>query len=306
MEQVTELFAQKMEAKDSSPEDEEHSESPGPEKTETEEEAPAKETEAENEPSAEEETESEEEKDEKAHEESVPYERFKEVNEKLQQYEPLAARHYQVEQYLHKAGITPREYQEGLELMALRKSNPTEYTKKLQAQLEDYEVSAGTKLPADLQKKVDDGLVDIEIARELAQLRSKNRGLESKTAVSEEDRQRQHIEQMASTLQSWATQKMQLDPAFKPKANAEAPDGMFEMMCERFQYLAATRPPATFADVQTLAETAYNDTKKRIRGFVPPPPKKKVLKGTGSTSKPKEPKTVEDVTEQIASKYGIG
>lgn len=312
-EQVTEQFISKMTETAEPPADEEEEapESDGLEKTKTEgdkgTEKGAEETEAETETPAEEES-TEETEEEAKHEEAVPYDRFKEVNEKAQAYEPLAQRQYQIEKYLHDGGVTPQEFQESLELMVLRKQNPAEYAKRMQTQLEDVEVATGSRLPTDLQKEVDDGTLSEARAKELAQLRAKSRGLEKKTTLTEEQQVANHVQQLAGSLHVWAQHKGQIDPQFKPKKSADAPDGMFEMVTERFQFLMHNKDfrKLSVEEVNRDIETAYNDVKKRFKQFAPPPAKKKVLKNTGVSTQQKEPKTIEDVMNTIATKHGIG
>jgi hypothetical protein len=236
--------------------------------------------------------------------EAVPYNRFQEVNQQLQQARPYAEAHAQLEAYLKDLGVTPEEWQNTLDLLALRKRNPAEAAKRLSVELESLQVATGAKLPADLVAKVEAGTLSEEDAKEIAALRAKANGAEQNTQSAVEAAKQQFVKSVTSAMQAWGANKKQLDPAFKPKKDAKAPDGKFEVFQGKLTLLVQNSPPRDAAEAVALAEQAYAETQALFKRFSPAPATKKVLRLNGSGKREIEPKTPEEVTEQIARKWG--
>lgn len=316
MEAVTEAFAKTLEAQSSGAE--EASEGAGQNKTKTEEEestevekeAEASDKTAETESTEEQKEESSEEKEQETEQERekfIPRERFDEVNTKLKNAEPLANAQYQLVDWCRKNNIGDQEFGEALNTWALAKSNPQEFVKRLQQKIEEVGVVTGSKLPKDLADEVEGGSLSEARAKELAQLRLKANGHEGVLRKTAEETQAAWVQAMSQTMTSWASTKMAVDPDFVPKKDPKAVDGKFEDFLMRFQALTSQKPPQNFADVTLLAEEAYKATEAMIKRFRPAPVKKKVLTTVGSSATGKvQPKTMDDVTELVARKHGIG
>lgn len=279
------------------PAEEEAAEGVGQESTKTEEAA--------GEPAVEEAESTEGEQTEEGHEEAIPYDRFKEVNERAKQYEPLAQAQVQLQEFCVSNQITPSEFQETMQLLALKRTNPTEAAKRFLSLAESIEVSTGSKLPSDLAQEVEEGTLSEARAKELAQLRVAKNGLEQTTQQTIQQQQQQYLQDMSATLVNWAGSKSKADPAFKPKTNDKAEDGKFEDFTARFQLRCSQKLPTNAREVLATAEAAYADVMSLAKRYGPKPVKRKVLTNSSAAKTITPPKTMDDVVEQFAASNGI-
>lgn len=311
LDQVTEKFYQESQAAEQGgkeaadvPADEEASEGAGQETTKTEAEQTTTEVAAEEaDPSAGEPV--VEADGEKKTEEAVPYDRFKEVNERAKQYEPLAVAQSQLQDYCIQNNITPTEFQEALSILALKKQNPAEAAKRLLSMAETIEVSNGSKLPADLQQEVADGTLSEARAKELARLRIEKNAVVQTSQQTIEQQQQRYVAEMSNGLINWAATKAKTDTSFKPKANDKAADGKFEDFVARFHYRSSQKMPQSMQDVINLAEQAYEDVNAMARRYMPKAAKKKVLTNSSVATTITSPKSMDDVVENFAREKGI-
>ena len=182
----------------------------------------------------------EDDKGEKKTEEAVPYNRFKEVNEKftsvnkeLEAVKPIAAAYNQILDYTRKFEITPDQFNGLLQLGALANTDPEGAVKELDALRDKLLSVTGGKLPPDLQKKVDDGVIEVTDAKELAQLRARNQMSQNqltRTQQQNQEREAQEVQRKSiAAAQTWESTKKNVDPDYKPKASDSDPDGKFEL-----------------------------------------------------------------------------
>ncbi len=186
----------------------------------------------------------------------------------LERLQPLATIAEDLGKYCQKFGISDGELQTALEIVALAKTNPKEFAQRLRTHLEQAEITIGDKLPTDLQKKVDDGLLDADSAKELSQLRLKAQGLETTTKTTAESLAQQKQRQLVDAANVWEAKKKESDLEYSKR---------FDLFQDRLQVLYAQQPPQTPAEVAALCDRAYEEVVKRLSAFVPRPKPRKVL-----------------------------
>jgi hypothetical protein len=196
--------------------------------------------------------------------------------EEIAQLKPLAEQTKALHQFLQENEVPSEDAQQALVLAALMRKNPQEAVKHLRTILENTETVLGARLPADLQKRVDDGLIDAETAKEVARLRVERQTSEMQVKRSQGTAAEQATMAMAGAVTQWETSKATSDADWQRK---------YPMLQDRFSVLAAQRPPKTPAEAVALAETAYSEVTQRLTGFLPKPTQKKVLSSTGSSTK---------------------
>lgn len=263
----------------------------------------------------------EEETTESKHEEAIPYERFKEVNDKVVTLEPLAQAHQTLLTFCHTNNITVEQFQEHCELMRLENTDPQAALKRLTEKVNGLKVQSGQGLPDDLQAELNAAKVLVESgempeaqyklsekrAKEIAELRLKHNGLEKQNRFSAMQQQQQQNAALFQSLSNWSNNIQKNDPDFSPKKSLTAPDGMFEDFLANFAFVNMQKPPNSVKEYTDNAEVAYKKVKDMAKRYQPKPAAKRVLTSTGSTSKSTsngEAKNMDDVVAQVAKKHG--
>ena len=249
----------------------------------------------------------------KKHEEAVPYERFKEVNEKVGQLEPLAQAQRELGQFCATNRIDNTQLTEGLQVMALINTNPEQALSKMEGFIEQLRITLGKGLPADLQKEVSEGLLSEVRAKELAQARLRTQSFESASQRSQQTQQQNEYQQITNSMGAWMTSKQKLNPSFAPKATATADDGLFEDFLKNNTWLFSQRRPQngrsfSAQELTSIAEEAYGETLKMAKRYTPKPTARKVLSSANSSQRstsPTDAKSERDIVDQIAAKYKL-
>ena len=138
----------------------------------------------------------------------------------------------QFQSTVRQAGLSAQDVDTGFEIMRLMKHDPAAAYVKLQPFLEQLQHFTGERLPADLQQKVEAGLVDTDTARELARTRAGKQHVETRVAQDAESRRVQaeqdaaarqqaelktHMEACATAVSSWENQWKKDDPDYAKK-----------------------------------------------------------------------------------------
>ncbi len=274
----------------STAEKKEAAESPGQQKTKTEE----KEGEQNSDASPTDEKVEKENEAEGKNQEAIPCERFKEVNDKYveveakyKELEPLAESQRSLINFCQENNISGEDFQKTLEIARLIQVDPAAALKELEPVYNALRGLTGGTLPADLQKAVDDGVLPEEYAKEIAKARGSQQFSSLQTQNTQQRLQRQQQTQFVTSVQqsikTWSDTKLLGDPDFKPKANANSPDGKFEVFSDRLFKLMSATPPKTVADAVKLAESAYQDVGKLFAGLKPRPAATKSVSSTKTT-----------------------
>ncbi len=192
----------------------------------------------------------------------------------VEKLRPQAETAQALQQYCETNGISQQDLEQALELTALSRKNIPEFRKRMGEFLENIDIVQGTKLPADLQKKVDDGLIDADSAKELAQHRIKVRQSEGQTMSAEQRALEARTQSIASVLNSWEASQKKSDLGF---------DKRYTFLKARVSELWTANPPTTPQAAIRMVEQANKEVKEAVGKFLPKPPKRKALRNTSSS-----------------------
>ncbi len=261
----------------------------------------------------------------------VPYERFKTVAEERDQWkekfetirEPLQS-YSNIVKMCQDSNISPEDFNKALEIQGLISSGQIDKAlEKLTPIYQALKGYTGDLLPTDLQRKVDEGKLEIEDAKELAQLRAKTQmGQKTLERTQEQIRQekvQQFEGQLRSSVSDWVTRKQKMDPDFKQKAKEDAVDGKWELVNDKYNVFlqavdsngASRYPIKSPADAIALLEKAYfaiNATYQQIGGRKPATrnrlPSNGSSNGVGNKDIAKA-KTIEEAVELQLANSGV-
>jgi hypothetical protein len=199
----------------------------------------------------------------------------KDLKAKLEEANPLAETARGLQRFCQENNVSQDELTDALQLAALAKRDVTAFRRVMQERLEGFDIALGTKLPADLQKKVDDGKIDEDGAKEIAQARIQAKhaqnGQQSAQQIAE---QRLHRD-IGVAVDAWEASLKKGDPSW---------DSRRDTLQDRFLALCRENPPRNVQEAIQLAEKANTEVKKRFSKFAPKPQKRKVLSSTGSST----------------------
>lgn len=206
---------------------------------------------------------------------------------------PVVERAKAIDEYRSKYGITDEQFTQALEVAALLNVNPAEARKRLQPFIDSTAAFVGERLPDDIAKKLEDGVIDADTARELAQSRAQSKW---QTEAAERLAKQQHQAQVNIALGEWERAKRTADTAFAQK---------YPLIEATFMRMITANPARTPADVVALAEKAYEEVTQTVTKLVPAPKAAKVLKSDGSSNKAAtaKPQTIEDVVKQTLARH---
>jgi len=249
----------------------------------------------------------------------IPYERFKEVNEAKVQYEkqinefkPLAESQKSIISFCQNHNISPDDFQYWLDVAATIKSDPNKALELLQPQLDQLQAFRGDKLPDDLQKDVDDGVLTLAHAKRIAAAERQKEWTEKKALQTAEQRKQElsqkYQTEMTNSLVSWAESKGSKVPEFKPKTSPNAKDGLYEFFINK---LTVDLSRAEIKDEKSLiafAEKTFESVLESFGGFIARPKAagNKVLRTSQTNgSQQGEPKTLDDAIKRAAQQHGL-
>ena len=108
---------------------------------------------------------------------------FQTVNRGKNEYKHGHEQFEQISNYLRENNLSAEEAADGFRIMSLIKKHPPEAIKALAPYLKELALATGQTLPDDIREKVDDGFLDEETGRELAQV-----GAEKAKAAAADER----------------------------------------------------------------------------------------------------------------------
>lgn len=212
------------------------------------------------------------------------------AREEIEQLKPMAETAQILQQFCEANSLTSEDLQQALDLAALSRKDQKGFRARMHEMLEMLDVSAGERLPVDLQKKVEEGVIDAETAKELAQSRVRLKESESggKRAVQNaEQRLRQSI---AASLNNWEASQKKTDPDY---------DGRRTLLRDRMHSLWAESPPQNVQEAIELAERANKEIRTELKRFQPTKPKAatKTLTSQGSSTNNGEDLKLDSLTD---------
>lgn len=172
----------------------------------------------------------------------VPYERFKEVNDKFRTTEAeLAAL---------QGRYNDPELQAAANMVQLIKNDPSRALRELEPIVSHLKQLQGDELPKDLHDAVEEGVLTKTYAKELAQLRLKSTATAAKLQQTEAE---QHVTSVAGALTSWDMEMRKKDTDFQP----ESPK--WKYVLKQLNAELKLNPSASPSDALTMVETIYNE-----------------------------------------------
>lgn len=208
--------------------------------------------------------------------------------------------------FCQERSISEQQFQSVLELASLVNTDPSKALEQLKPIVENLEAQTGKKLPTDIQKKVDEGLLDPETAAEVARLRAERGLSEKRQQVATQTEQQRSLASTVQALNDWNKAMLKSDPDFGKKV--EMVKGIFLSLFNAVD--ASGRPINPIRhpqDAVALVEKAYKTVNEQIRSFVPNKTEQRVLTSTGASTKQVEraPKsTAEAVDKMLREKHG--
>lgn len=210
---------------------------------------------------------------------------------------PVADRQIALEQYCATNGISAAEVTNMFEIAALMQHEPQKAYERLMPIVSGLAQFLGHEVPTDLQEQVTMGKLTPEQAKEMSKLRANAKLQEHQRRQLEETQRAQMQQYIGSAVNTWTAAKQKTDLAFKPKVNG-APDGLWELVDDRYARLFAANPPRTPQDAVALAEQAYQSVKAVFapaKKVVVPPTKRLSSDRSSSLKNKKEPTTLDEV-----------
>ena len=195
--------------------------------------------------------------------EKVPFHnhpRWKEIVSERDTLKPKADQFEKITTFMSSNGLTANEVAEGFQIMALMKTNPAEAHKKISEYKAKLDVYVGEKLPDSIAKKVEDGFVDAESAKELAALKAEKELYYQRQAHAQEQHAIQAQTGMHSAVVNWEQQMKVKDPDWSTK---EA------LITDRVRSLMISEQPATAEQAIALVERAYSQITAQLQKISP-------------------------------------
>lgn len=224
--------------------------------------------------------------------------RWKELIAERDSYKPDAEQYRTITGFMNEHELQPDEMAEGMLIMGLMKTDPEKALERMLPHVSRLQEFTGKKLPDDLQRSVDDGLVTEEIARETAQLRLGNEARAShesrQEATRAEQAQVQHTDTLKAAVNTWEAGARQRDPDFAKKA---------DLITDQTRLLLVQRGrPSNPADAVALVKDAYEIVSKRLSAIVqrPAATKKTPVGSRPSNMATPEPRSLADVVRNAA------
>ena len=187
--------------------------------------------------------------------------------------QPLVEAQNSILRYCQAKNLTPEEFNEALELQALRKNDPAAFAQRMQPLFETIQqYTPNAKVTdADLNEALEKSLISLPYAQEIQRSRNVAKGQQQSAQTQQQMWQRQNAVDINSAAATWERSAMAKDPDFKPKVGPNAPDGMYEYAVMRASWLRQAQPPRSSADAVALCERAYADAKSFFAAQRPRP-----------------------------------
>lgn len=186
--------------------------------------------------------------------------RWKEIVSERDALKPKAEQFEKITTFMQNAGLSAKEMADGMQVMAMMKTNPQEAYKALKGYVDQLAPLVGEVLPEDIKRKVDDGFVDPDTARELARLKAERELADRRSA---ELNARAQAEQAANqqramhdAVAAWEETEKAKDPDWTEK---------YEMVMDRARVLLMNERPSSPSEAVELARRALAEVNSRLR-----------------------------------------
>jgi hypothetical protein len=224
--------------------------------------------------------------------------RWKEVIAERDSFREDAGRFRQVSSFMERHGLSAEEVGEGFDVMAKLKSGDPAAMEEARAYFErglaQLNAALGAVLPDDLREKVENGLIDEDTAKEVAQARAtaalRTKQVESRDAAETQAEQQRELtaraQAMATAVDAEEQRLKASDPDYAKKAE------LVRTTCLAIVHETGKKP-ATEAEAVQLVKDAYAKVNAQLSAVVPKPRPMKTTTPHGSSAPTiKEPKTL--------------
>lgn len=202
-------------------------------------------------------------------------ERFREVLNENRQLKGVTERYREMDSTLaaigrdaQKMGMSQQDMAQLFAWPRLLASDPKAAVEQLQQFTAQWQERVGYSLPADIQQKVDDGVLDESTAKEMAELRATTT-LE-RTRNQAEATEREHVStanrtrEIYDSVNAYQAELKAKDPDYTPEKHELVVDALTALVTKH-------GVPQTVSDARTMAKVAYDTVSKRLERFKPPP-----------------------------------
>lgn len=233
-------------------------------------------------------------------EEKLPFHnhpRWKEVLSERDSYKTKADQYVQIEKYMEANGLQSQEVAEGFYVMSLIRNNPIEAYKVLHGHLQKLAPIVGVTLPKDIEEKVDQGSLDAESARELAQARARANVLSEQNqkalAAQKAKEEQARRESTRGAVVTWENSIRQRDPDYSAKQ---------QFIRDRVRVMLQQGEPTSPQEAVALVEKAYAEVTEQMLKVMPRPQQARQVVSTSSSSvsAQPQPKSLLDVIRQAS------
>jgi hypothetical protein len=218
---------------------------------------------------------------------------------KVAEYESDAKQYRQIQEFMQSSQLTAEEVAEGLVLLAEMKSGDAgKAYDALQKKLEALAVTAGKKLPQDIEQRIEQGYVDRETAEQLYQQQAvaqrQAQLAQARLNQTAVENQRQQVHNIANTVAAWESATRVSDPDFDIKA---------ELVRDRVRAkMASLGMPRTPDEALALSKGAYEEVSQMLkRAQGPKQAMRTAVGGKVNGSAAPEPQNLLDVIRQASA-----
>lgn len=170
--------------------------------------------------------------------------------------------------FIQQNQITPKEYSEGLEIMALMKHNVPLAFQKLKVHFENLQTFLGQILPADLQQQLDQGAITPKYAQEIAHQRNQlawnqQRTTEQQRASAQQQQfnsQQAHLNALNEAGRVFVAGVQARDPDYAAKSK------WFE---RAIKVAEITNPPRNAQEATALCQKTWDEVTQELTAFAP-------------------------------------
>lgn len=230
------------------------------------------------------------------------HERFQELvaeknqaRQELEQLRPQAQRITALDSFMQQNGIQPAQLQRALEYLRYVNSDPEKAASLIEQDYQQLAAATGRILPADLQEKVAAGVLDPEIAKEVARGRGQKSFQERQGQWTNEFQSMQLVQAVDGTINQWAQMKAQTDPDLKPGTVK------WKNLDRAIKVERASNPAMTAQQAIVITEKLYKEVSEELASLAPRKPvtKQKPREAASVASASATIKSAEDVTRAI-------
>lgn len=186
--------------------------------------------------------------------------RWKEVQSELKALKPEAEQFRKITTFMSSNGLSTEEVAEGFQIMALMKTNPAEAHKRISEYKSRLDALVGETLPEDISRKVDEGYIDPDSAKQLAAYKAREQLAEARQAEAVQYQAQQARSNVHAAVVNWEQQMKVKDADWSAKK---------ELVIDQVKLMLATEQPNTAEEALTLVERAYSKITDQLKRFAP-------------------------------------